>query len=160
MTVSLNAQQPKSAHWHSRSKPQRKQIVQPPSECESCIAVRLPHFPPRWRFFVLSLFVTPGFLGAQATSPVPTNHVRIQYFRPDGNYLGWTVYAFGDTTEESPEGLVADDESKCPVSGSGNMLPKVKRWRPRRTRFRPLMRRRNCALINVPGVAPGISRKM
>jgi hypothetical protein len=43
--------------------------------------------------------------------------VRIHHFRPDGNYLGWTVYAFGDTTEESPEGLVADDESKCPVSG-------------------------------------------
>ena len=51
--------------------------------------------------FILLLFVTPGFLGAQATPPVPTNHVRIHYFRPDGNYLGWTVYAFGDTTEDT-----------------------------------------------------------
>jgi len=41
--------------------------------------------------FILLLFVTPGLLGAQATPPVPTNHVRIHYFRPDGNYLGWTV---------------------------------------------------------------------
>jgi pullulanase len=50
--------------------------------------------------FILLLFVTPGFLGAQATPPVPTNHVRIHYFRPGGNYLGWTVYALGDTTED------------------------------------------------------------
>ena len=42
-------------------------------------------------FFILLLFVTPGFLAAQATPPVPTNHVRIHYFRPDGNYLGWTA---------------------------------------------------------------------
>ncbi len=51
--------------------------------------------------FVLLLFVTPGFLGAQATPPIPTNHVRIHYFCPDGNHLGWTVYAFGDTTEDT-----------------------------------------------------------
>jgi Bacterial pullanase-associated domain len=31
----------------------------------------------------------------------PTAHVRIRYFRPDGNYLGWTAYAFGDTTEDT-----------------------------------------------------------
>ncbi len=36
---------------------------------------------------------------AQADPPIPSGSIRIHYFRPDGNYLGWTVYAFGDTTE-------------------------------------------------------------
>src|SRR5260221_5594150 len=48
----------------------------------------------------LSLTAAPPSLKAQAP-PIPANHVRIHYFRPDGNYLGWTVYAFGDTTENT-----------------------------------------------------------
>src|ERR1700732_4051728 len=48
------------------------------------------------------LMAAPGLLKAQAPiPPIPANHVRIHYFRPDGNYLGWTVYAFGDTTEDT-----------------------------------------------------------
>src|ERR1700730_325436 len=47
------------------------------------------------------LLVTPGLLKAQTPPPIPASHVRIHYFRPDGNYLGWTVYAFGDTTEDT-----------------------------------------------------------
>jgi pullulanase len=48
------------------------------------------------------LTAAPGFLKAQTPiAPVPAGHVRIHYFRPDGNYLGWTVYAFGDTTEDT-----------------------------------------------------------
>jgi Bacterial pullanase-associated domain len=43
----------------------------------------------------------PGFRWAQATPRIPTNHVRIHYFRLDGNYLAWTAYAFGDTTEDT-----------------------------------------------------------
>jgi pullulanase len=53
---------------------------------------------------VLSLFLwiaAPALLKAQTAPPIPANHVRIHYFRPDGNYLGWTVYAFGDTTEDT-----------------------------------------------------------
>jgi pullulanase len=53
---------------------------------------------------VLSLFLliaAPALLKAQTPPPIPANHVRIHYFRPDGNYLGWTVYAFGDTTEDT-----------------------------------------------------------
>jgi len=37
---------------------------------------------------------------ASAATPIPANHIRIHYFRPDGAYAGWTVYAFGDTTED------------------------------------------------------------
>jgi hypothetical protein len=38
------------------------------------------------------LIAAPGSLMAQApTPPIPANHVRIHYFRPDGIYLGWTV---------------------------------------------------------------------
>src|SRR6266436_5599088 len=49
-------------------------------------------------FFLLAA-ATP--LKAQTPPPIPAGHVRIHYFRPDGNYLGWTVYAFGDTTEDT-----------------------------------------------------------
>jgi pullulanase len=39
-------------------------------------------------------------LWAQASTPIPANHIRVHYFRPDGVYAGWAVYAFGDTTED------------------------------------------------------------
>ena len=35
-----------------------------------------------------------------ADPPIPAQHVRIHYFNPDNTYAGWTVYAFGDTTED------------------------------------------------------------
>src|SRR3984893_11491994 len=49
----------------------------------------------------LLLTAAPISLNAQTPPPIPAGHVRIHYFRPDGNYLGWTVYAFGDTTENT-----------------------------------------------------------
>ncbi|WP_124847903.1 pullulanase-type alpha-1,6-glucosidase [Acidipila sp. EB88] len=36
---------------------------------------------------------------AQTEPPIPAGEIRVHYFRPDGVYTGWTVYAFGDTTE-------------------------------------------------------------
>lgn len=48
---------------------------------------------------VVLLFSGLGFV-AEAVTPIPANHIRIHYFRPDGAYAGWTVYAFGDTTED------------------------------------------------------------
>ena len=41
-----------------------------------------------------------GLAAYGAATPIPANHIRIHYFRPDGVYTGWTVYAFGDTTED------------------------------------------------------------
>ncbi|HEX6772571.1 MAG TPA: pullulanase-type alpha-1,6-glucosidase [Acidobacteriaceae bacterium] len=39
--------------------------------------------------------------GARAADPpIPPQHVRVHYFNPDNTYTGWTVYAFGDTTED------------------------------------------------------------
>ncbi len=38
---------------------------------------------------------------AQTDGTIPSNHIRIHYYRPDGKYSGWTVYAFGDTTEDT-----------------------------------------------------------
>jgi pullulanase len=32
---------------------------------------------------------------------IPAGKIRIHYHRPDGNYSGWTVYAFYDTTEDT-----------------------------------------------------------
>ena len=56
-------------------------------------------------FIVFALFclllTASSTLLAQTPPPIPAGHVRIHYFRPDGNYLGWTVYAFGDTTEDT-----------------------------------------------------------
>ena len=38
---------------------------------------------------------------AQSDPPIPTGDLRIHYFRADGNYSGWTVYAFDNTTENT-----------------------------------------------------------
>src|ERR1700688_908400 len=40
-------------------------------------------------------------LAAQTDPPIPTAHIRVHYFRPDGNYSGWTIYAFDNTTENT-----------------------------------------------------------
>jgi pullulanase len=53
--------------------------------------------------FCLSfIFVLCG-LGSllRAQTPIPANHIRIHYHRSDGLYAGWTVYAFGQTTEDT-----------------------------------------------------------
>lgn len=67
------------------------------------------------RLFLMSSLLFVAFLPqAQAQStPIPAGKIRIHYFRPDGNYLGWTVYAFGDTTENT------GDFSGGPVKVSG-----------------------------------------
>jgi len=53
------------------------------------------------RLVVTALIVLCGFTAtAHSATPIPANHIRIHYFRPDGAYTGWTVYAFGDTTED------------------------------------------------------------
>ncbi len=36
---------------------------------------------------------------AQTPPAIPNGDIRIHYFRPDGIYAGWTIYAFFDTTE-------------------------------------------------------------
>ncbi len=58
---------------------------------------------PMRRALLLILSVVCLFSGidtlAQGSAPIPPNHIRIHYFRPDAQYTGWTVYAFGMTTE-------------------------------------------------------------
>ena len=46
------------------------------------------------------LFCFAGGSPVEAQSSVPPNHIRIHYHRADAAYAGWTVYAFGDTTED------------------------------------------------------------
>ncbi len=58
----------------------------------------------RWSLCVLVLAVVglgplQGDASAQADPPIPGGDIRVHYFRPDGNYSGWTLYAFFDTTE-------------------------------------------------------------
>jgi pullulanase len=50
--------------------------------------------------FLFFLFATAQFLFA-ADPPIPSGSIRIHYSRPDGNYAGWTVYAFDNTTEDT-----------------------------------------------------------
>ena len=48
------------------------------------------------------LFVLLTATTLYANNPaVPAGKIRIHYHRPDGNYSGWTVYAFFDTTEDT-----------------------------------------------------------
>ncbi|HEX4173914.1 MAG TPA: pullulanase-associated domain-containing protein, partial [Acetobacteraceae bacterium] len=58
------------------------------------------------RILVLAALLLPSLPSAlgQTDPPIPSGDIRIHYFRPDGNYLGWTVYAFGDTTEPNNYG--------------------------------------------------------
>ncbi len=54
-------------------------------------------------FALLALLLTVFPLdSAVAQDPaIPSGDIRIHYFRPDGNYSGWTVYAFDGTTENT-----------------------------------------------------------
>jgi pullulanase len=38
---------------------------------------------------------------AASDPAIPSGDIRIHYHRPDGNYSGWTVYAFDNTTENT-----------------------------------------------------------
>jgi pullulanase len=38
---------------------------------------------------------------AWADPAIPSGHIRVHYFRTDGNYNGWTIYAFDNTTENT-----------------------------------------------------------
>ena len=53
----------------------------------------------------LPVFVVCAILAAQALAQadpaIPSGDIRIHYHRPDGNYSGWTVYAFDNTTENT-----------------------------------------------------------
>jgi len=49
---------------------------------------------------LLSFFVTAP-VSAQSDPAIPSGDIRIHYHRPDGNYSGWTIYAFYDTTENT-----------------------------------------------------------
>ncbi len=55
----------------------------------------------RMFFLVIAVFAaTAGKpAAAQAAPPIPSGDIRVHYFRPDGKYSGWTVYAYADTTE-------------------------------------------------------------
>jgi pullulanase len=49
---------------------------------------------------LLCVFASAGTCAA-SDPPIPSGSIRIHYHRPDGNYSGWTVYAFDNTTENT-----------------------------------------------------------
>jgi pullulanase len=51
-------------------------------------------------FALLLLGILPS-IAAFADPAIPAGSIRIHYFRTDGNYSGWTVYAFDNTTENT-----------------------------------------------------------
>jgi pullulanase len=51
---------------------------------------------------VLLLSVCASTQAFAASDPaIPSGDIRVHYHRPDGNYSGWTVYAFDNTTENT-----------------------------------------------------------
>ncbi len=52
-------------------------------------------------FALLACFAVSAVASAQSDPPIPSGDIRIHYHRPDGNYSGWTVYAFDNTTENT-----------------------------------------------------------
>jgi len=51
---------------------------------------------------LLLLSVFASTQAATASDPaIPSGDIRIHYHRPDGNYSGWTVYVFDNTTENT-----------------------------------------------------------
>src|SRR6201998_4148546 len=49
-------------------------------------------------FLLLGILPT---ISAQTDPPIPSGSIRVHYHRPDGNYTGWTIYAFDNTTENT-----------------------------------------------------------
>jgi pullulanase len=68
------------------------------------LRITTPHLLCKAGFHVLTLLIV-AFASAQAFAAadpaIPSGDVRIHYHRPDGNYSGWTVYAFDGTTENT-----------------------------------------------------------
>jgi pullulanase len=50
---------------------------------------------------ILILLMMASPFARAADPPIPSGHIRIHYNRPDGNYSGWTIYAFDNTTEDT-----------------------------------------------------------
>jgi pullulanase len=50
---------------------------------------------------LLCLGIFSGTRAVAQDPPIPANHIRIHYNRPDANYSGWTIYAFDNTTEDT-----------------------------------------------------------
>jgi len=48
-----------------------------------------------------TMLITVFAAAAVALAQVPSGYIRIHYHRTDGNYSGWTVYAFDNTTENT-----------------------------------------------------------
>ena len=61
----------------------------------SLVRVRTCLFASIFTAVLLALFAGIPAL-ALADPPIPANTIRVHYFRPDGNYFGWTIYAFGE----------------------------------------------------------------
>jgi pullulanase len=54
-----------------------------------------------YAFLLLLCVSTPAPAFAASNPPIASGNIRIHYHRPDGNYSGWTVYAFDNTTENT-----------------------------------------------------------
>src|SRR5580658_4084681 len=66
--------------------------------------IKTPHLLRRVGFYVVMLLLcilASSQAVAAADPAIPSGDIRIHYFRPDGNYSGWTVYAFDNTTENT-----------------------------------------------------------
>ena len=59
------------------------------------------HFRIAGKILTLLLFFMPATALLANNPAIPAGYIRIHYHRTDGNYSGWTVYAFDNTTENT-----------------------------------------------------------
>jgi pullulanase len=78
-----------------------------------------------WAYSGIAKLYTSAPSLSNPTALLP-GYVRVHYHRTDGNYGGWTIYAFFDTTEfpgDYNSGLVPPTNSDCPASaGNGESV--------------------------------------
>jgi pullulanase len=67
----------------------RNTVLRPECKAASCILV------------LLLCILASAQAFAWSDPAIPSGHIRVHYFRPDGNYSGWTIYAFDNTTENT-----------------------------------------------------------
>ncbi len=68
---------------------------------------------PRLRALTFAVILMAGIYPQLTNAQVPAGNIRVHYNRPDKAYSGWTVYAFGDTTEPT------NDFNSGPVGVTG-----------------------------------------
>ncbi len=59
---------------------------------------------------VVALIMTCAFSAYAQDPPIPAGHARIHYYRPDGNFTGWSLYPFFATSDPTGSFCSTEDQ--------------------------------------------------